>query len=58
MAPARGLLLTGCPAIDVMTALRAASARPVVEKTSAISAMIVAGDGLRTLTAPVWGHAR
>src|ERR1700727_813652 len=48
--PACGLALTVCPANVLITARRAASARPVVEKTSAISEMTSAGEG--SLRAP------
>ncbi len=52
-APAWGLELTGCPAIIATTAWRAASARPVVENTSASRATSIAGEGSHPLTAPL-----
>src|SRR5271165_652653 len=57
--PAYGFALTGCPSKALSTAWRAASARPVVENTSATSAMIIAGDGSqRLLTVPDWDRVR
>src|SRR5580704_9689813 len=45
-APACGFELIGCPAKTLSTAWRAASAKPVVENTSATSAIAVAGEGI------------
>src|ERR1700730_14184557 len=50
MPPAWGFELIGCPANALVTAWRAASARPVVEKASATSAMISAGEGVRLVS--------